>query len=307
MKRSICSLFVLLSLFSCNNNDNNDTNGTAEKAILPEVDGLAVTLSTNSFNDTYSKIKTTLFGNDKIGIVAEVDHSANASGVSLDLPSTKVVLFGNPELGTPLMQENQLAGLDLPQKVLVYQQDNYVFVAYNSAEYLAKRHNLTKSDPQLEKIAMALKDITSSGTVTEPTLNKATVTSGEGIITVDSNNPFNSTYNKLKGAIEANTNLSIMAILDHQTNGASVGKVIRPTSLLVFGNPNLGTPLMQSSRTMAIDLPQKMLVWQDDAGITHISYNDPNYLAKRHAIVGNAETLSKIADALAGLSKAAAN
>lgn len=199
-----------------------------------------------------------------------------------------------------------LAGLDLPQKILVYEEDGNVFAAYNSNGYLSNRYNLTAMS--LDQIETALSNIITNATNVVPTIPEdGTVDFQEGVITVDSNKPFGTTYSALRSAIAANTNLTIIAELDHQENGASVGKTIRPTRLLVFGNANLGTPLMQSKRTIAIDLPQKMLVWQDDAGITHISYNDPNYLAGRHAIEGNTEVLNTISNALANLSEAGAN
>jgi uncharacterized protein (DUF302 family) len=73
-----------------------------------------------------------------------------------------------------------------------------------------------------------------------------------------------------------------------------------PTTLLIFGNPRLGTPLMQASRSVAIDLPQKMLVWEDE-GEVMVSYNDPQYLAARHGIEGKEEILETISNALENL------
>ena len=300
MKYLIFPFIIFLSCVACDKNDDGDFIRS------PNSDGLAVSLSESNFENTYSKLIATLEDNDKIGIVAEVDHSSNAAGAGLALPDTKVVLFGNPTLGTPLMQENQLAGLDLPQKMLVYQEDDQVYVVYNRSEYLAERHNLTAAAPQLEMISNALRLISFNATAKDQYLYSSSVTPEEGVITVSSENPFERTYNKVKGAIEMNANLTIMAELDHQTNAASVGKELRPTRLIVFGNPNLGTPLIQRSRTVAVDLPQKMLVWEDEVGTAHISYNDPKYLVKRHGITDNDEIINNISNALAGLSKAAA-
>jgi len=83
------------------------------------------------------------------------------------------------------------------------------------------------------------------------------------------------------------------------------GMDLNPTRLIIFGNPNLGTPLMQNSQTTALDLPQKMLVWQDDADVVHVSYNDPAYLVKRHGITDNENILSTITMALDNLSNVA--
>ena len=303
MTKYIFPFLALVLLFSCKNDDNDCC---ILPVPLPNIAGLAISQSENDFDATYNAVLSTLQNNENISIVAEVDHRSNAASVDLSLDNTKVILFGNPNLGTPLMQENQLAGLDLPQKILVYEQDGDVFAAYNSTGYLASRFNLTGMT--LQQIETALSGILIKATNVVPTIpDDETVTLGAGVVTVDSDKPFNATYSSLKAAIEANANLKIVAELDHQANGESVGKTIRPTRLIVFGNPNLGTPLMQARRTIAIDLPQKMLVWQDETGITHISYNDTNYLADRHGIEGETEVLNMISNALANLSSEAIN
>ena len=74
--------------------------------------------------------------------------------------------------------------------------------------------------------------------------------------------------------------------------------------LIIFGNPNVGTPLMQSNQAIAIDLPQKFLVWEDRHGQTHITYNDPFYLADRHAVTDQDTLLGNIANALDNLVQA---
>ncbi|WP_031427391.1 DUF302 domain-containing protein [Flavimarina sp. Hel_I_48] len=302
MKKFILFIFITFFFLACKN-DNTDCCVMPNE--LPNVDGLAISQSENSFDNTYNAIRSALQNNDAIGIVAEVDHEANAESVDLELGHSKVILFGNPNLGTPLMQENQLAGLDLPQKILVYEKNGNVFAAYNSTGYLSNRYNLTAMT--LEQIEIALSDLVTNATNVVPTIpGDDTVDFQEGVVTVDSNKPFSATYDALRSAIADNSNLKIIAELDHQENGTSVGKTIRPTRLIVFGNPRSGTPLMQNKRSIAIDLPQKMLVWQDDAGITHISYNDPDYLASRHAIDGNTEILKTISDALSNLSEAGA-
>ena len=82
---------------------------------------------------------------------------------------------------------------------------------------------------------------------------------------------------------------------------------MRPTKLLIFGNPKAGTPLMNASPSVAIDLPLKMLVWHDASGDTWLSYNDPNWIAKRHGLGHEAEaTVSAISAALDALAKIAA-
>lgn len=80
--------------------------------------------------------------------------------------------------------------------------------------------------------------------------------------------------------------MTVFTRIDHSAGAKKVDKELRPTELVIFGNPKVGTPLMQCVQTVAIDLPQKMLIWQDEAGTTWLSYNNPSYLAKRHHIRG---------------------
>jgi uncharacterized protein (DUF302 family) len=94
--------------------------------------------------------------------------------------------------------------------------------------------------------------------------------------------------------------MSILARIDHAAAAAKVGMHLRPTEVLIFGNLRAGTPLMQATQTIGIDLPLKALVWQDCEGKTWLAYNDPAWLAKRHGLlIGSAGNLRSIADALA--------
>ncbi|SHI79546.1 DUF302 domain-containing protein [Aquimarina spongiae] len=128
----------------------------------------------------------------------------------------------------------------------------------------------------------------------------------QGVITKKSNKSFEETYASLKDIITNNPNLKIIAELDHQKNAASVDLELRPTRIILFGNPRLGTPLMQTSQTTGLDLPQKILVWQDEEGMVNVSYNDPKYLQNRHGITGKDEVLAKVTGALDKITNMAA-
>jgi uncharacterized protein (DUF302 family) len=125
-----------------------------------------------------------------------------------------------------------------------------------------------------------------------------------GIITVRSNFSVVETGNRLQRNLEEK-GMRIVARINHAAGAASVDMVLRPTELLIFGNPKVGTPLMQCEQTVAIDLPQKMLIWEDESGTVWLSYNDPQYLAERHDIKGCEENIRKVAGALANFADAA--
>lgn len=129
----------------------------------------------------------------------------------------------------------------------------------------------------------------------------SSVDPGEGLIVTDSAYGPEETFERLRGAVEGNEKLLVVTSLDHQANAESVGMDLRPTKILVFGNPEAGTPLMQSAQTTGIDLPQKALVYEDASGQTHLAYNDPYYIAERHGITGADEQLAAVSTALEGL------
>lgn len=97
--------------------------------------------------------------------------------------------------------------------------------------------------------------------------------------------------------------LTIFARVDHAAGAAKVGKTLRPTEVLIFGNPKGGTPLMECAQSAGIDLPLKVLVWQDAQGQVWLGYNDPAYLAKRHGAV-QCPAVGDLTKALTGLAEA---
>jgi uncharacterized protein (DUF302 family) len=111
--------------------------------------------------------------------------------------------------------------------------------------------------------------------------------------------------NRLETAVKAK-GMTVFARIDHAAGATAVGLSLRPTEVLIFGSARGGTPLMQSVQTIGIDLPLKALVWQDAAGDTWLSYNEPDWLAKRHGLSSETETaVGTVAGALAAMAKAA--
>ncbi|WP_458184990.1 DUF302 domain-containing protein [Haladaptatus sp. NG-WS-4] len=123
-----------------------------------------------------------------------------------------------------------------------------------------------------------------------------------GLVTVESEQDFDETVGRIEADIENIEALTLLTTVDHAENAQSVGLDLPPTTLLIFGNPQVGTPLMQASRTIGIDLPQKMLVWQDGETV-NVTYNDPQYLADRHGIEGRRQQLRAIAEVLRALAE----
>jgi uncharacterized protein (DUF302 family) len=136
-------------------------------------------------------------------------------------------------------------------------------------------------------------------------LNGAQVMAADGLTTLRSSYGPKDTIERLEAEVKAR-GMTVFARIDHAAGAAAVGLTLRPTEVVIFGNANGGTPLMQSTQTVGIDLPLKALVWQDAAGSTWLSYNDPSWLAQRHGLGREVEaTITAMTTMLGALAKAA--
>ena len=119
----------------------------------------------------------------------------------------------------------------------------------------------------------------------------------DGLINVSSEHSVHETTNRLVNIL-TNKGMTVFKRINHAEGAKKVGKSLRPTELVIFGNPKVGTPLMLCSQSIAIDLPQKALIWENESGQVWLTYNDPQYLAARHKTTGCDKVLNKVAAAL---------
>jgi uncharacterized protein (DUF302 family) len=128
----------------------------------------------------------------------------------------------------------------------------------------------------------------------------------DGLVTRASKFSVKETLDRLEASLRAK-DITVFARIDHAAGAASVAMPLRPTELLIFGNPKAGTPLMQSSQMIGIDLPLKCLGWEDGEGRVWLTYDDPVWLARRHSLgPGTDAVVIALGSALATLAKAAA-
>lgn len=125
----------------------------------------------------------------------------------------------------------------------------------------------------------------------------------DGLIAVKSPHTATVTMNRLED-IAKQRGLTVFARIDHAAGAAKVGKMLRPTELLIFGNPQGGTPLMGCAQSAGIDLPLKALVWEDASKQVWVGYNDPAYLAQRHG-AAQCPAVENLTKALSGMAAAA--
>ena len=133
---------------------------------------------------------------------------------------------------------------------------------------------------------------------------QSNATDSNGIIKINSKHTVAETIDKLEAVLNKK-GMTIFKRVNHAAGAEKAGLKLRPTELLIFGNPKVGTPLMLCSQTAALDLPKKALVYKDESGQVWLVYNDPAYMAKRHNIQGCDAAVQKVTNALANFSRVA--
>ena len=124
----------------------------------------------------------------------------------------------------------------------------------------------------------------------------------DGLVAIKSPFPAKETMDRFEQNAKQR-GLNVFARIDHAAGAAKIGKTLRPTEVLIFGNPQGGTPLMECAQSVGIDLPLKALVWEDAQGQVWLGYNDPAYLARRHG-VAQCPAVGALSRALSGLAEA---
>src|SRR5712691_139163 len=124
----------------------------------------------------------------------------------------------------------------------------------------------------------------------------------DGLVAIKSPFPARETMDRFEQNAKQR-GLNVFVRIDHAAGAAKIGKMLRPTEVLVFGNPQGGTPLMECAQSVGIDLPLKALVWEDAEGQVWLGYNDPAYLAQRHG-VAQCPAVGGLSRALSGLAEA---
>jgi uncharacterized protein (DUF302 family) len=239
-----------------------------------------------SVSETVDSVKNTL-KDQGMEIIGVIDHAANATKVGLELAPSQLILFRDHQLEKKLVHRSSTVSIDLPLKILVYEdpETGSTQLIYNSTGYISDRHGIRARDQLLAR------------------LNKKLSQFGQldhGLISIETEHSVKETVEKLMIILQDN-GFSIPFIFDY-TKLSDRG----PSQLLIFGNPSVGTRLMQNQQSIGLDLPLKFLVWNDHEDQVHISYNDPKFLGKRHNLQGLDEMLSNIANRLQQLANAGA-
>lgn len=214
--------------------------------------------------------------------IATLDHHRMAAEAGVYTPPSVATIFSDAKIDASLVIENQLAALDLPYKVLCYAEADTTNakVAYTSAEFIQKRHQLNANlladyKSSIDKVlAVFPKEIISDTDI-------STVNKGFGIVRIKSDFDFVTTVQNLREIVMSQGDTKWFADIDYQKNAANLNVEIRPTMLLLFGGPAPGGKAMMTSPKIGLDaFCQKLLVYQNEVGEVWIAYNDIVAFAK---------------------------
>jgi len=160
----VVTLLMMLNALAFAGEDAQNSVKVDKSAMMAPKDGLITLKSAHSVKDTADKL-VAMLKEKGMTVFTRIDHSAGAKKVDQMLLPTELVIFGNPKVGTPLMKCNITAGIDLPQKALIYENESGdVFFTYNDPKYMAKRHNLTGCDKVVTKVGNVLGNFAKAAT-----------------------------------------------------------------------------------------------------------------------------------------------
>ena len=269
-------LIVLTSLITIN--------GFAlQPALADSNSGLSIE-DTDSVDETVAQITATL---EKQGFeINVINHAAAAASVPLELRPTQVIYARQPRIFERLtLKRSDTVGVDLPLKFLVFEdEDGEIQITSNPVGYLVDRHDIKPKDFLLRWLQFRVNQFGKPAS---------------GLVTIPSNQTFDETVESLKTAIPSPPfGFPLEVDFDDGPGSYPKHRGSRLPFLLVFGNPAVGTPLMQADQRIGLDLPQEYLVWEDREGGVYITWNDPFFIAARYNIQDQDARLTAIANAL---------
>ena len=245
-------------------------------------------------------------------LVAVVDHSAAAASVGLSLQESSVIVFGNPVIGSRLWRQSPPIGVELPLEILVAASPLGVnYVAWSTSSLLRTRFSLddgqvgdvlTMIDGALARLAGVAADETF--VPAEADFDADRIPEDDGLRTRKSEGDAVAGWERLLGALEAAEPVNIAYAIPHEVSAMNAGLETDGVvnRVVVFGNPALGTGIMQRAFTAAIDLPAKMGVWTTEEGATSyfVGFTKPRWIGRRHK-VETPEMLSGALNSFAGV------
>ncbi len=274
----ILPVILFCFIISCKDNSEKKDISKIDEQVSP---GLIFT-KTDDLKEAAENFKSYVSTDRTLEISTDIDHVQNAKNIDLELDFNQVFFVDNPRYSVPLIEENPLMALEFPVRIGFYNVDGEKFVVARSEDYFLKRYNLPKS--------AALRSI---GALSETFLkqsSKAAYTQNSpidsldntGIVTLKSSKDYEETVASIGKMIENNDDLSLFESKDFSKDAEEIGTELKPLHLFIFGNPKVGTQLMQKNSNFSIDLPLKVLVEEVEDEQVLVHYQDLSFTAELH-------------------------
>lgn len=237
----------------------------------------------------FEQVFANVRANSSAEVIADIDHSRLAAQAGSSMPPSHLLIWSEPEVEAAIIAKNQLAAIDLPLRVLAFenQDTGTAAVTFNSYDYLAQRYSL-EDDTRARSLydaafARALKGIPDSAITRFPSDTMA----DPGLVTLLSPYDFSATKQRVLEAITAEPDTLVFGTVDFAARSKRFGVDLEPTDLILFGSPGPGGKAMAAAPTLGLDaFPQKLLVWQDTDGTVRLTFNDLTAIAKRQEVSG---------------------
>lgn len=225
----------------------------------------------------------------ELEVIVDIDHSRLGAQAGSPMPPAHVLIWSDPILEASILSLNPVAAIDLPLRILAYedQATGNAAVIFNSYEFLARRHALPESqslrDDFDSSIAKALQGIPNGAILKFPSDEMPDA----GLVTLTSPYEFETTKKRIQDAIHAQSDTVDFGEVDFAARSKAHGIELRPLQLILFGGPGPGGKAMASAPTLGLDaFCQKLLIWQDEEGTVFVTFNDLLALAERQGVRG---------------------
>lgn len=222
-------------------------------------------------------------------IIVDIDHARLAAKAGSPMPPAHVLIWSDPELEADILKHNPLAAVDLPLRALAFEDPNTgkAAVIVNSYDYVAQRYSLPDDQSLRTRYTTAMSKALSGVPDESIARFPSDTISDTGLVTLDSPYDFATTEERILESINAQSDTVSFGTVDFTERSKKHGVILQPMRLLLFGGPGPGGKAMKSAPTLGLDaFCQKLLIWQDPEGKTHVTFNDLLAIATRQQVSG---------------------
>ncbi|MFD0933093.1 DUF302 domain-containing protein [Psychroflexus salinarum] len=274
----ILPVILFSIIISCKNNSEKKDISKIDEQISP---GLIYT-KTDDLKEAIENFNSYVNTDRTLEISTEIDHVQNAKNVDLKLDFNQVFFIDNPRYSVPLIEENPLMALEFPIRIGFYNIDGEKFIVARSEDYFLKRYRLTKSAALRSIGALSETFLKQSSKAAYTQNSPIDSLENSGILTLKSSKNYKESINSIEEMIEKNDDLSLFESKNFSKDAKGIGAELKPLHLFIFGNPKVGTKLMQQNSNFSIDLPLKVLVEESEDGKVLVHFQDLSFTAKLH-------------------------